>query len=137
MTGSELKKAERLISTEDILKMGEKIVAKLHPGFDPAYAYPPVEGMEPMNSLYRCQMYVGSMVNLFRRAYYLGAADEELMRITMHRMVLEKAFSDHLNYRQSEIDNKIKELSDKYNMTAFLQMDFTNIERSSKNLESN
>jgi len=137
MTGTELKNAERLISTEDIVRMGDKLLSDLKPTFDPIREYPPLEGSEPMNSFHRAQMYIGSTVNLFRRAYYLGATDEELARITMHRKVLERAYSDKLNYRQSEIDNGIKELSNKYDMHSFLRMDFSAIERRSKNHESN
>lgn len=136
MTGTELKNAERLISTEDIVKMGDELLNKLRPGFDAISMYPPTEGVEPILSVHRAQMYIGSMVNLFRRAYYLGATDDELTRITMHRKVLEKAFSDKLNYRQSEIDNSIKDLSNKYDMHAFLRMDFSVIERRSKDHES-
>lgn len=136
MTGEELKKAENLISVETVVKMGDKLLAELNPNFDPIKYYPPIENAKQMNSQHRCQMYVGSMVNLFRRAYYLGANDEELTKITMHRKVLEKAFSDHLNYRQSEIDQNIKELSNKYDMHEFLKMDFPIIEKVAKNIAS-
>lgn len=132
MTSAELKKAESLMSTEDIVKMGNRLVTEFNSGFDPVTAYPPAEGTEMMNSFHRGQMYIGSMVHLFRRAFFLGATLEELMQIAKHRQVLEKAFSDHLNYRQSEIDNNIKELSNKYDMNAFMKMDYSVIERSSK-----
>lgn len=132
MTSAELKKAESLMSTEDIVNMGNRLVTAFNPSFNPVAAYPPAEGVEAMNSLHRGQLYIGSMVHLFRRAFFLGATIEELMQITKHRQVLEKAFSDHLNYRQSEIDNNIKELSNKYDMNAFMKMDYSVIERSSK-----
>lgn len=130
MTGAEIKKAENLISTEAIYNQAKDICDKI--GFDPEKAYPATDTSEVMLSDIRQSMYVGSMVNLFRRGFYLGATDEELQHIAMHMMVLIHAKKFSLNYKQSEIDNDIHQLSNKYDRNAFMSMPFPVIERRSK-----
>ena len=130
MTRAEIEKAENLISTEVIYNQAKDICDKI--GFDPEKAYPPTDTSEVMLSDIRQSMYVGSMVNLFRRSLYLGATEEELHHIAMHMMVLIHSKKFSLNYKQSEIDNGIQQLSNKYDMNAFLSMPFPVIERRSQ-----
>lgn len=130
MTGSEIKKAESLISTEAIYNKAKDMCDKIN--FEPEKAYPATDESNTPLSDIRQRMYVGSMVNLFRRGLYLGATEEELLRIAMHMMVLIHANKLSLNYKQSEIDNNILQLSNKYDMHAFLSMPFPVIERRSQ-----
>lgn len=59
---------------------------------------------------------MGKISNLITDMTILGATDDELARATRHAQVIIDTAKHKLNYKQSEIDNRIPELKKKYQM---------------------
>lgn len=57
---------------------------------------------------------MGRVTNLITDMTVQGAKDEEIIRAVKHSMVVIDAEKHHLDYKQSEKDNNIKALKDKY-----------------------
>lgn len=62
----------------------------------------------------REQTEMGKISNLITDMTLQGASEDEIIRATKHSMVIIDTGKHKLNYKQSEIDNRIKELKDKY-----------------------
>lgn len=82
-------------------------------GFDTKEAYPYVEGMKVLSKK-DTQMEMGKISNLITDMTIKGAPSEEIAKALKHSMVVIDAAKHKLNYKQSEIDNQIKELKTKY-----------------------
>ncbi len=82
-------------------------------GFDPQAAYPKYEGMPKMSDKQK-QKQMGSVSNLITDMTIHGAPPSELARAVRHSMVVIDAQKHELNYKQSAIDNGIKQLQEKY-----------------------
>lgn len=84
--------------------------------FDPKERYPGYEGMTVMNSKNPNEkgIQMGKVSNLITDMTLHGASDEEIARAVKHSMVVIDAEKHKLNWKQSEIDHGIKELSKKY-----------------------
>lgn len=80
-------------------------------GFDPQHSYPGYEGMKVMNDT---QTQMGKISNLITDMTIANASKDELARAVRHSMVVIDAEKHKLNYKQSEIDNGIKQLKTKY-----------------------
>lgn len=80
-------------------------------GFDPKKEYPKVDGMRYMTNT---NNEMGKISNLITDMTIKGASDKELAMAVRHSMVVIDAEKHSLNYKQSEIDNHIKELKKKY-----------------------
>lgn len=90
-------------------------------GFDPKMSYPEIPGMKymktkisPTKTVDNTQNEMGKISNLITDMTLLGASDAELARAVKHSMVVIDAAKHKLNYKQSEIDNGIKELKRRY-----------------------
>lgn len=86
-------------------------------GFDTKQAYPAVEGMPPVGkegNYFDTQKQMGMVSNLITDMTLGGATRDELARAVKHSMVVIDAEKHNLNWRQSEIDNNIQELKNKY-----------------------
>ena len=81
--------------------------------FDPKAAYPYVEGMTVMTD-HAKGVQMGMVSNLITDMTLAGANDAELARAVKHSMVVIDAKKHKLNYKQSEIDQGIQELYEKY-----------------------
>ena len=81
--------------------------------FDPKAAYPYKEGMKVM-SKQQTQKEMGKISNLITDMTLKGADEKEIARAVRHSMVVIDAEKHKLNYIQSEIDNGISSLKDKY-----------------------
>lgn len=81
--------------------------------FDAQRAYPGYEGMKVMSPRTK-QVEMGVVSNLITDMTIQGANAAELARAVRHSMVVIDAEKHKLNYRQSAIDNNIKQLKDKY-----------------------
>ena len=79
--------------------------------FDPKQSYPGYEGMKVMSNT---QMEMGKISNLITDMTIKGATEPEIARAVKHSMVVIDAEKHELNYKQSEIDNNIKALKEKY-----------------------
>ena len=82
-------------------------------GFDPCESYPGYEGMHVMTSR-ETQLEMGKVSNLISDMTLRNATPDELTRAVRHSMVVIDAEKHHLNYRQSEKDNAIDALKQKY-----------------------
>ena len=82
--------------------------------FDPKMEYPEVPGMKYMKKGAMKQNQMGQVSNLIMDMYLQGAPDDEMARAVRHSMVVIDAEKHKLNYKQSEIDNDIKGLRQKY-----------------------
>lgn len=82
-------------------------------GFDPQAAYPAYDGM-PKMSPHTKQTQMGVVSNLITDMTIRGANTDEIARAVRHSMVVIDAEKHNLNYKQSAIDNGIKQLMDKY-----------------------
>lgn len=102
-------------------------------GFDPKAAYPPYDGMKTMgggtwdaktgkevfppgkSSSGRTKgIQMGDVSNLITDMTIRGATQDELARAVRHSMVVIDAEKHRLNYKQSAIDNGIRQLKKKY-----------------------
>lgn len=85
-------------------------------GFDPQEAYPYTPGQrkcwEKGSSMEQKQM--GMVSNLITDMTIQGASEDELARAVKHSMVVIDTGKHKLNYHQSELDNDIQSLKDKY-----------------------
>ena len=84
-------------------------------GFDTKEAYGPqtYEGKK-IRLMTRTQLEMGKISNLITDMTLKGANEDELARAVRHSMVVIDAEKHKLNYKQSEIDNGISELKQKY-----------------------
>lgn len=82
-------------------------------GFDPQSKYPRYEGMPKMKASTK-QTEMGKVSNLITDMTIKGASNAELARAVRHSMVVIDAEKHDLNYKQSEIDNGIAQLRQKY-----------------------
>lgn len=82
-------------------------------GFDTKAAYPYYEGMHVMTHQEHGRE-MGEISNLITDMTIQGASDNEICRALRHSMVIVDAEKHKLNYKQSEIDNGIKELKERY-----------------------
>ena len=87
-------------------------------GFDPKTEYPEREGMKymknPKTGKDGTQMEMGKISNLITDMTLGGATQDELARAVRHSMVVIDAAKHKLDYKQSEIDNNIESLKQKY-----------------------
>lgn len=81
--------------------------------FDPIATYPPVEGMETMSPV-EAALEKQVISDLITSMTINKASHWEMVRAVRHSMVLIDAEKHQLNYKQSEIDNGIAQLEDKY-----------------------
>ena len=81
--------------------------------FDPKIVYQGYEGMKVMKES-RKGYEMGMAANLINDMILKGCTNEELARAIKHSMVVIDAPKHKLNYLQSEKDNRIKELREKY-----------------------
>lgn len=102
-----------VIPTNSKVKISSKKVLKDLEGFDPKEAYPSKAGMRVMNEKYQ-QQQMGVVSNLITDMTLGGAKEEEIARAVKHSMVVIDAVKHELDYKQSEKDNGIKELKQKY-----------------------
>jgi DNA-binding CsgD family transcriptional regulator len=79
--------------------------------FDPQKMYPGYEGMKVMSDK---QKQMGDVSNLITDMTIKQANDHEIARAVKHSMVVIDAEKHKLNYKQSALDNNIKELKAKY-----------------------
>lgn len=79
--------------------------------FDPKTRYPEYPGMKIMSDK---QKQMGDVSNLITDMTIRGANEAEIARAVKHSMVVIDAEKHKLNYKQSAIDNNIKELKAKY-----------------------
>ena len=83
-------------------------------GFDTKMAYPGYKGMKIMGNT---ENQMGMISNLITDMTLKGATNEELSRAVKHSMVVIDAKKHKLNYKQSEKDNQIASLKEKYQKT--------------------
>lgn len=81
--------------------------------FNPREKYAGFEGMKPMTKQ-GTGLEMGKISNLITDMTIRNASDDEIVRAVRHSMVVIDAEKHKLNYRQSEKDNTIKALRDKY-----------------------
>lgn len=81
--------------------------------FDPKLSYPGYEGMKVMKES-RKGTEMGMVANLITDMTLQGCSPDELARAIKHSMVVIDAPKHKLNWKQSEKDNRIKELREKY-----------------------
>lgn len=81
--------------------------------FDPKHEYPEKPGMKLMTKA-QTSNEMGVISNLITDMTIRGAKEEELVRAVKHSMVVIDAAKHHLDYKQSEKDNRIAELKAKY-----------------------
>ena len=90
-------------------------------GFDPKMEYPERKGMkymkDPVTGKDSTQMEMGKISNLITDMTLGGASNAELVRAVKHSMVVIDAGKHKLDYKQSEVDNNIKALREKYQRT--------------------
>lgn len=91
-------------------------------GFDTRERYPEVPGMIYMQDPIhpekdKTQIEMGKISNLITDMTLLGATDQEMERAVRHSMVVIDAAKHKLNYKQSEVDNDIRGLVEKYQRT--------------------
>ena len=83
--------------------------------FDPKASYGEHSGMVYMTKK-NIGKEMGKISNLITDMTLLGADDKELERAVKHSMVVIDAYKHKLDYKQSEKDNNIKDLREKYQM---------------------
>lgn len=81
--------------------------------FDPIASYPKYDGMKVMSPRTK-QVEMGVVSNLITDMTIRGASSSELARAVRHSMVVIDAEKHGLNWKQSAIDNGIKQLKEKY-----------------------
>ena len=83
--------------------------------FNPQESYAGYSGMKKMSPKTK-QNEMGAVSNLITDMTIKGATHSEIARAVRHSMVVIDAEKHNLNYKQSEIDNGIKELKQKYQL---------------------
>lgn len=81
--------------------------------FDPKASYPPYPGMKPITPGNK-QTQMGVVSNLITDMTIHGASHEELARAIRHSMVVIDSEKHNLDYKQSGIDNNIRQLQERY-----------------------
>lgn len=81
--------------------------------FDPQSAYPYFDGMKLLTES-RTQREMGDISNLITDMTIKNANEDEVARAVRHSMVVIDAAKHKLNYKQSEVDNGIRNLKEKY-----------------------
>lgn len=81
--------------------------------FNPSVSYPKYDGMKAMTKK-QTQSEMGKISNLITDMTIRGASMDELARAVRHSMVVIDAEKHNLNYKQSELDNNIPQLKNKY-----------------------
>lgn len=81
--------------------------------FDPKVAYPGYPGMKKLEGKSK-QTEMGKVSNLITDMTIKGATPSEIARAVRHSMVVIDAEKHELNYKQSEVDNGIRQLKIKY-----------------------
>jgi len=81
--------------------------------FNPKEMYPEYEGMKVMTHR-QTQLEMGKISNLITDMTLKGATLEEVIRADKHSMVVIDAEKHHLNWKQSESDQGIMQLKEKY-----------------------
>lgn len=97
-------KGQKIISTPALAGLKD---------FDPKSQYKKVEGMKVMTKK-QTQTEMGKISNLITDMTAKGATEDELARAVRHSMVVIDAEKHELNYKQSEVDNGIRQLKTKY-----------------------
>lgn len=82
-------------------------------GFDPQHSYPAYEGMKVMTARTKA-VKMGEVSNLITDMTIHGATHEELARAVRHSMVVIDAEKHKLDWKQSERDNGIPQLKQKF-----------------------
>lgn len=96
-------------------KVKIKSTPALFEGFDPHLEYGgKPEGTYKRMTKENTQMEMGKISNLITDMTLQGATNDELARAVKHSMVVIDAEKHGLDYKQSEIDNRIPELKKKY-----------------------
>ena len=98
-------KGGKTINTSPILKQLQ--------GFDAKIAYPGYEGMKVMKES-RKGTEMGIITNLIEDMGLIGCTEDELARAIKHSQCVIDAPKHKLNWKQSEKDNRIQELKEKY-----------------------
>lgn len=127
MTSEDLKELDNLMSNDDVLERAERYCNEN--GFDPETDYPQTETSEVMKSPARAYVYIGSVIPLFRRSFYLMATKEELIDIAKYIMTLRKSVDSPVDFRKCEADSNISDLGIKYPMSDFLMLDMEEVRR--------
>lgn len=86
-------------------------------GFDPVTAYPKYPGMKVITDK-RKQQEMGNISNLITDMTLKNASHAKLARAIKHSMVIIDAEKHELNYKQSAIDNGIRQLKEEYQGSA-------------------
>ena len=86
-------------------------------GFDPATAYPKYPGMKPLSKKGKEQE-MGNVSNLITDMTLKNASHAKIARAVKHSMVVIDAEKKELNYKQSAIDNGIRQLKEEYQGSA-------------------
>lgn len=81
--------------------------------FDPRSSYPAYEGMPKLKPSTKQQL-MGDVSNLITDMTIRGAPQSDIARAVRHSMVVIDAEKHNLNYKQSAIDNGIKQLKEQY-----------------------
>ena len=105
-------KGGKTINTQPTLKDPANPLKTLQ-DFDPKIVYQGYEGMKVMKES-RKGTEMGMVANLITDMTLQGCSNEELARAIKHSMVVIDAPKHKLNWKQSEKDNRIKELREKY-----------------------
>ena len=82
-------------------------------GFDPKAMYPAYPGMKPMDARTK-GFQMGDVSNLITDMTIQGAGTADLARAIRHSMVVIDAEKHNLDWKQSALDNGIKQLKTKY-----------------------
>lgn len=102
-----------VIPVNDKVRVRTSAPLKALVDFDPKESYPYHEGMKAMKKG-SVGNEMGKISNLITDMTLQGATTDELARAVRHSMVVIDAYKHKLDYRQSEIDNGIAELKNKY-----------------------
>lgn len=102
-----------VIPTNSRVKIKSTPALKDLEGFNPKDAYPETKGMKYMSKS-ETQKQMGVVSNLITDMTLKGADESEIARAVKHSMVVIDAEKHKLNYKQSEKDNGIAELKQKY-----------------------
>ena len=107
-----------VIPTNNKTKISSKQPLSDLVGFDPKREYPAVPGMvymkDPKTKKDSTQSEMGAISNLITDMTIKGATPDEMTRAVKHSMVVIDAAKHELDYKQSEKDNRILELKNKY-----------------------
>ena len=102
-----------VIPTNDKVRITSTPALKGLQNFNPKDAYPETPGMKYMTKS-ETQKQMGVVSNLITDMTLKGAKEDEIVRAIKHSMVVIDAEKHKLNYKQSEKDNGIAELKQKY-----------------------